>query len=142
MPVERKACNSGIHVKSCTGEWGRATPNVKGKKKKRWQLQKAGWAVYWRKQKGHASRRTLNKQSLQQQVADSRRQVSPSLRETFTKLSRLPFFFSSFDETTTLDAKGLTETVLHLSLGFFLFLLQVINENFKEMIMDMVNQNV
>jgi hypothetical protein len=44
------------------------------------QLQKVGRAVHWRKQKGHASRRTLNKQSLQQQMADSRRQVSHSLR--------------------------------------------------------------
>jgi hypothetical protein len=34
------------------------------------------------------------------------------------------FFFSSFDETTTelgLDAEGLTDTVLHLNLGFCLF---------------------
>jgi hypothetical protein len=33
-------------------------------------------------------------------------------------------FFSSFDETTTelgLDAEGLTETVLHLNLGFICF---------------------
>jgi hypothetical protein len=43
-------------------------------------IAKVGRAVYWRKQKGHASRRTLNKQSLQQQMADSRRQVSGSLR--------------------------------------------------------------
>jgi hypothetical protein len=36
-------------------------------------------------------------------------------------VSRL-FFFFSFDETMTelgLDAEGLTETVLHLNLGFF-----------------------
>jgi hypothetical protein len=35
-------------------------------------------------------------------------------------------FFSSFDEKTAelgLDAEGLTETVLHLNLGFFCFLL-------------------
>jgi hypothetical protein len=33
-------------------------------------------------------------------------------------------FFFSFDETTTelrLDAEGLTETVLHLNLGYFFF---------------------
>jgi hypothetical protein len=47
---------------------------------KRQQLQKAGRAVYWCKQKGHASRRTLNKQSLQQHMVDSRRQVSCSLK--------------------------------------------------------------
>jgi hypothetical protein len=78
-----------------------------------------GRAVYWRKQKGHAARRTLNKQSLQQQMAESRRQVSCNLTLTFTKLSPDSlFFFSSFDETTTelgLDAEGLTETVLHLN---------------------------
>jgi hypothetical protein len=33
--------------------------------KKGLQLQQVGRAVYWRKQKGHVSRRTLNKQSLQ-----------------------------------------------------------------------------
>jgi hypothetical protein len=32
-------------------------------------------------------------------------------------------FFSSFDETTTPDAEELTETVLHLNLGFFFCLL-------------------
>jgi hypothetical protein len=53
------------------GEGG-PPPHMNSKKKKRWQLQKAGRAVYWRKQKGRASRRTLNKQSLQQQMADSR----------------------------------------------------------------------
>jgi hypothetical protein len=87
----------------------------------RWQLQKAGRAVYWRKEKGHASRRTLNKQSLKQQMAVSRRQVSHSLKQTFKAVSRLPpFFFSSFDETTP-DAEGLTEPVLHLNLGYFCF---------------------
>jgi RES domain-containing protein len=86
---------------------------------KRWQLQKAGRAIYWRKQKGHASRRTQNKQSLQQQMADSSRLVDHSLRYTFTKLSPDSlFFFLFFDETTTPDAEGLTETVLHLNLGF------------------------
>jgi hypothetical protein len=29
------------------------------------------------------------------------------------------FFFSCFDETTTLDDEGLIETVLHLNLGYF-----------------------
>jgi hypothetical protein len=92
-------------------------------------LQKADRAVYWRKQNGHTSRRTLNKQSLRQQMADSRRQVSHSLRQTFTKLSTdslsFTFFFSSFDETPTLDVEGLTETVLHLKLGFFVLLVFV-----------------
>jgi hypothetical protein len=37
---------------------------------KRRQLQKASRVVYWRKQKGQVSRRTLNKQSLQQQMVD------------------------------------------------------------------------
>jgi hypothetical protein len=32
--------------------------------KKGQQLQQMGRAVYWREKKGHASRRTLNKQSL------------------------------------------------------------------------------
>jgi hypothetical protein len=70
--------------------------------------------LYTEKQKGHASR-------MQQQMADNRRQVSHSLRLTFTKLSPdSPFFFSSsFGETTTSDAEGITETVLHLNLGFF-----------------------
>jgi hypothetical protein len=67
------------------------------KKKKRQQLKKAGRTVYWRKQKGYVSRRTLNKQNLQQQMADSRRQVSHSHRQTFTKLSPDSLsFFSSF----------------------------------------------
>jgi hypothetical protein len=39
-----------------------------------------GRAVYWRKQNRHMFRRILNKQSLQQQMADSRRQVSHSLK--------------------------------------------------------------
>jgi hypothetical protein len=58
-------------------------------------LKKAGRTVYWRKQKGYVSRRTLNKQNLQQQMADSRREVSHSHRQTFTKLSpdSLSFFF-------------------------------------------------
>jgi hypothetical protein len=43
--------------------WG--TPHAK---------KKAGRAVYWRI-KGHASRRTLKRESLQQQMADNRRQV-------------------------------------------------------------------
>jgi hypothetical protein len=34
-------------------------------KKKKIAIAKGGRAVYWRKQKGHHSRRTLNKQSLQ-----------------------------------------------------------------------------
>jgi hypothetical protein len=62
-------------------------------------------------------------------MADSRRQVSHSLRQTFTKLSTdslsFTFFFSSFDETPTLDVEGLTETVLHLKLGFFVLLVFV-----------------
>jgi hypothetical protein len=70
-------------VESATGKGGRATPQAK----KMEQLQKVGRTMYWRKQKGHVSRRTLNKQSLQQQMVDSRRQVSHSLRQTFTKLS-------------------------------------------------------
>jgi hypothetical protein len=42
------------------------------------------------------------------------------------KIVSRPFFFfsSSFDETTTelgLDAEGLTETILHLNLGYFMF---------------------
>jgi hypothetical protein len=73
---------------------GGSLPTLTINKKKRWQLQKAGTVVYWRKQKGHASKRTLNKQSLQQPMADSRRQVSHSLRETFTKLSPGSPFFS------------------------------------------------
>jgi hypothetical protein len=40
-------------------------------------------------------------------------------------VSRLFFFFFSFDKTTELglDAEGLTETILHLNLGFFCFAL-------------------
>jgi hypothetical protein len=62
---------------------------------KRLQLQNAGRAVYWRKQRGTASRRTLNKQGLQQQMANSKRQVNHSLRQTLTKLSpdSLSFYF-------------------------------------------------
>jgi hypothetical protein len=52
MPVERKACNSGIHVKSCTGEWGRATPNVKGKKKKKMAIAKGRLGCILEKTKG------------------------------------------------------------------------------------------
>jgi hypothetical protein len=40
---------------------GRAPPHENSKKKK---TAIAGRAVYWRKQKGHTTRRTLNKQSL------------------------------------------------------------------------------
>jgi hypothetical protein len=49
--------------------------------------------LYTEKEKGDSSRRTLNKQSLQQ-MAENRRQVSCSLRLTFTKLSPdSPFCF-------------------------------------------------
>jgi hypothetical protein len=47
---------------------------------------KKGGNCKWRvglkleKKKGHPSRRTLNKQSLQKQIADSRRQVSCRIR--------------------------------------------------------------
>jgi hypothetical protein len=54
--------------------------------------------------------------------------VSRSPRQTFTKLSPDSFllllFFLSFDETMTeleLDAERITETVLHLNLGFICF---------------------
>jgi hypothetical protein len=62
-------------------------------------------------------------------MADSSRQVNHSIRYTFTKLSPDSFFifFSSFDETRTelgLDAEGLTETVLHLNLGYCLIVFE------------------
>jgi hypothetical protein len=61
-----------------------------------------------------------NQYSLQQHLADSSRQVSHSLRETFTKMSPDFFFpfFSSFDETMTeleSEAEGFK---FHLNLGF------------------------
>jgi hypothetical protein len=42
---------------------GEAPPHENSKQKEL-QLQQAGRVAYWRKQKGQASRRTLNKQSL------------------------------------------------------------------------------
>jgi hypothetical protein len=48
-------------------------------------------------------------------------QPQVDIHKAVSRLS-LFFFFSSFDETMTelgVEAEGLTETVLHLNLGFF-----------------------
>jgi hypothetical protein len=72
---EGKAWNCGCSVESTTRVGGEPILT-----EKRRQLQMACRSVYWSKQKEHASRRTLKKTSLQKQMADSRRQMSPNLR--------------------------------------------------------------
>jgi hypothetical protein len=87
-----------------------------------------------------APRRTLNKQSLRGQVsvkltpeicinkASRNSRLTAAGRQAIASdtihrtVSRLFFFLSSFDETTTelhLHAEKLTETILHLNLGHF-----------------------
>jgi hypothetical protein len=53
-------------------------------------------------------------------------QLQIDIHKAVSILFFLLLFFLSFDETRTelgLDAEGLTETVLHLNLGFLCFLL-------------------
>jgi hypothetical protein len=54
----------------------------------------------------------------------SERQPQIDIHKAESRLFFVCLFFSSFDETMTevgLDVEGLTETALHLNLGFVLF---------------------
>jgi hypothetical protein len=65
----------------------------------------------------------INNASSNSRLTAAGRQATASDRQSQNCLQTLfLFFFSSFDETMTeleLHAEGLTETVLHLNLGYF-----------------------